>query len=459
MEPNNATRWSDNCQLVKPNRTFTETSFAGLRERAQAMVTLPYWGEVLARFRSVRWTIIGLFVGAMVLNYLSRAILGVAAPTIMAEQNISTAQYSWITGAFQVGIMLQPVCGYLLDVIGLKVGLALFVGAWSLLTMAHGLATGWLGFAGLRGALGVVEGAAQPAGMKVVAQWFPARERGLAGGIYNIGASFGALFAPPLVAWSIYHGDWRFAFLVTGGLGLVWLLPWMFWYAPPSRQRAIHAEERDLIIAGQEAQLASKSGRPVLRRLLTRRNLWAIASARFLADPVWGMLSLWMPLYLTKVRHFDLTQIALFAWLPFLAADLGCLFGPAIAAWLQRRGMHLLDARRGAFTTGAVLMTGMMFVTTVESPVAAVALLCLGGFAHQTLSVTVITMSSDLFPQEEVGTATGVAGMGANLGVLIFTLVLGSLVDQVGYQPFFILLGVVDLVGALLLWTLIRKPA
>jgi ACS family hexuronate transporter-like MFS transporter len=199
--------------------------------------------------------------------------------------------------------------------------------------------------------------------------------------------------------------------------------------------------------------------RPVLRKLLSRRELWAVASARFLADPVWGMLSLWMPLYLTKVRHFDLAQIALFAWLPFLAADLGCLFGPAVAAWLHRRGLDLIDARRGAFTVGAVLMTGMMLVSAVESSALAVALLCLGGFAHQTLSVSAITMSSDLFQQDEVGTATGVAGMAANLGVLIFTLVLGSLVDRVGYQPFFILLGIVDLFGALLLWTLIRKPA
>jgi len=413
----------------------------------------------LAKFRSVRWTIIGLFVVAMILNYLSRSILGVAAPTIMAEQDISTAEYSWITGAFQLGIMLQPVCGYVLDVIGLKVGLALFVGAWSLLTMAHGLATGWLSFAGLRGVLGLVEGAAQPAGMKVVAQWFPARERGLAAGIYNIGASFGAVFAPPLVAWAIYNGDWRLAFLITGGLGLVWLVPWLFWYAPPSRQRAIHEDEREYILAGQEPRSAVAGRRPLLRKLLRRRELWAIASARFLADPVWGMLSLWMPLYLMQVRHFDLKQIALFAWLPFLAADLGCLFGPAIAAWLHRRGMHLIDARRVAFTVGAVMMTGMMFVSAVESPVLAIALLCLGGFAHQTLSVTVITMSSDLFPQHEVGTATGTAGLAANLGVLIFTLVLGSLVDDVGYQPFFILLGVVDLIGALLLWTLIRKPS
>jgi ACS family hexuronate transporter-like MFS transporter len=401
----------------------------------------------------------GIFVCALILNYLSRSILGVAAPAIMAEQDISTAEYSWITGAFQIGIMLQPVCGYLLDVIGLKLGLVLFVSAWSLLTMAHGLASGWLGFAGLRAALGVVEGSGQPAGMKVVSEWFPARERGLAGGIYNIGASLGAVLAPPLVAWSVYNHDWRAAFLITGGLGLIWVIPWLVWYAPPAKHRAISAGERALILDGQEPGLASKQGRPVLRRLVRRQELWAIAAARFLADPVWGMLSLWMPLYLMQVRRFDLTEIALFAWLPFLAADLGCLFGPAVAAWLHRRGMHLIDARRVAFTVGAVMMTGMMFVSAVDSPVLAVALLCLGGFAHQTLSVTVITMSSDLFPQGEVGTATGVAGMAANLGVLIFTLVLGSMVDQVGYQPFFILLGVVDLVGAVLLWTLIRKPA
>jgi len=413
----------------------------------------------LRGFPYVRWTIIALFVGAMVINYLTRSILGVAAPTIMAEQSISSAQYSWITGAFQVGVMFQPMAGYLLDLIGLKIGFSLFVAIWSLLTMAHGLATGWLGFAGLRGALGLVEGAAQPAGMKVVAEWFPARERGVAGGLYNIGASFGAVFAPPLVAWAILSHDWRAAFFVAGGLGLIWVVAWLFWYASPTHHRAIGEGERAMILSGQEPGLAGGSGRRSLRELLTRRDLWAIAAARFLADPVWGMLSLWMPLYLIKVRHFDLTQIALFAWLPFLAADLGCLFGPAVAAFLQRRGFALIDARRGAFTLGAVLMTGMMFVGTVTSPVAAIALLCLGGFAHQTLSVTVITMASDLFPRDQVATATGVAGTAANLGVLIFTLMLGSMVDVVGYGPFFILLGLLDLLGAALLWILVRKPA
>ncbi|BCA63896.1 hexuronate transporter [Sphingomonas sp. HMP9] len=413
----------------------------------------------MRRFTNIRWTIIGLFVVAMVINYLTRSVLGVAAPAIMAEQHISAAQYSWITGAFQIGIMFQPLAGYVLDVVGLKIGFTLFVTLWSLITMAHGLASGWMGFAGLRGALGLVEGSAQPAGMKLVAEWFPARERGVAGGIYQIGASFGAVFAPPLVAWAVLNHSWRAAFFIAGALGLVWVIGWLLWYAPPAKHRRLSPAEHTLIVAGQEASLATHRKRPPLGELLRRRNLWAIAAARFLADPVWGMLSFWMPLYLVQVRHFDLGQIAMFAWLPFLAADLGCLFGPIVVAWLQRRGVDLIDARRGAFTVGAVLMTGMMFVGTVTSPIAAIALLCLGGFAHQTLSVTVITLSSDLFPQDQVATATGMSGTAANLGVLIFTLVLGSMVAEVGYQPFFILLGLLDLLGAALLWVLIRKPA
>ena len=407
----------------------------------------------------LRWAIIALFVGAMVLNYLARSVLGVAAPVILTEQSISNEQYGWITSAFQIGVMFQPLAGFLLDGAGLRIGFGLCLAIWSLITMGHIFASGWLSFAGLRLTLGLAEGSAQPAGQKLIAEWFPARERGVAGGIYNIGASFGAVLAPPLVAWAVMTQSWRLAFFIVGALGLVWSVAWFGWYRSPARHRALGDEERAYILEGQEARLAPSGERPHIGALLRRREVWGIALPRMLADPVWGMLSFWMPLYLTRVRGFDLTQIALLAWLPFLAADLGCLFGPMVAAQLHRRGVALVDARRWAFTLGAVLMTGMMFVSLATSPYLAVALLCLGGFAHQTLSVTVITMASDLFRRDEVATVAGIAGMAGNLGVLLFTMVLGHLVDQVGYGPFFILLGLLDLVGAALLWILVRKPA
>lgn len=412
----------------------------------------------VGRFPGLRWTIIGLFVGAMVINYLARSVLGVAAPVILTEQSITNEQYGWITGAFQIGVMFQPLAGYVLDAIGLRSGFAMFVAVWSIITAAHAFASGWLGFAVLRGALGLAEGSAQPAGQKLIAEWFPAKERGLAGGIYNIGASFGAVFAPPLVAWAVMTQSWRLAFVVAGGIGLVWSVLWFLWFRTPQRHFALGAAERDYILSGQEARLAASAEKPRIATLLRRRDLWGIALPRMLADPVWGMLSFWMPLYLARERGFDLAGIALFAWLPFLAADLGCLFGPAIVAFLQRRGVDLIDARRWAFTVGALLMTGMAFVGIVTNPYAAIALLCLAGFAHQTLSVTVITMASDLFRRNEVATAAGLAGFAGNLGVLVFSLLLGKMVDDVGYEPFFVILGVLDLLGALLLWTLVRKP-
>jgi ACS family hexuronate transporter-like MFS transporter len=240
-------------------------------------------------------------------------------------------------------------------------------------------------------------------------------------------------------------------------LGLSWVALWLRFYQSPDKHTALSPEERTYITDGQERHLGAVAARPSIPRILSQRNFWGIALPRFLADPTWGTLTFWVPLYLNTVRHFDLKQIALFAWMPFLAADIGCLFGGVIVAALQKRGVGLINARRWAFTTGAVMMTGVAFTGFVQNPYAAIALISLAGFAHQTLSVTVITMSSDLFKRSEVATVTGMAGTFGNLGLLLFNLAIGGLVLKVGYTPFFICLGVLDLIGAAVLWTLVRE--
>jgi MFS transporter, ACS family, hexuronate transporter len=410
------------------------------------------------RTGALRWWIIGIVMLGTMLNYLTRSTLAVAAPSFMVDLHINEQQYSYITAAFQGGIMLQPVVGYILDVVGLRSGMALFAAGWGLLSMAHGLAFSWQWLFALRGLLGFAEGTSHTGGLKVVSEWFPARERGFAGGIYNLGASAGAALAAPLVAGSIALWNWRAAFVVTGVLALLWALLWLFNYRSPQTHPSISGQERDLILSGQEAHIQERGERPSPLRLLAQRNFWGIALPRFLADPTWGTLTFWMPLYLVKVRGFNLGEIAVSAFLPFIAADLGCMFGPALALFLQRRGISLINARRWTFTFGALLMTGMVFVASVENAWAAVALLCLGGFAHQTLSVTVITMATDLFPRNELGTVAGLAGTFANGSILIFTLLIGGLVASLGYGPFFIALGLLDLVAALLLWTLVKAP-
>jgi ACS family hexuronate transporter-like MFS transporter len=409
--------------------------------------------------RALRWWMIGLVMLGAIINYLTRSTLAVAAPTLLQDLQISAREYSWIVSTFQFAIMLQPICGYVLDVLGLKAGLAIFATAWSIISMAHGLATNWQTFAVLRGLLGFAEGSANPAGMKATAEWFPARERGYAGGVYNIGASAGSMLAPPLVAWAILAYNWQMAFVITGSFGLVWVVLWLLFYQSPDRHPGLSDEERRHIASGQETHLRDDGQRPSISRIARQRNFWGIALPRFLADPTWGTLTFWVPLYLSQVRGFDLKQIALFAWMPFLAADAGCLFGGVIVNALQKRGVSLIDARKWAFTVGAVLMMGMAFVGVVESPYTAIALLILGGFAHQTLSVTVITMSSDLFKRSEVATVAGMAGTFGNAGLLIFTMLIGGLVATIGYTPFFVGLAVLDLVGAAVLWAVVRDPA
>jgi MFS transporter, ACS family, hexuronate transporter len=416
---------------------------------------------LLRKINGLRWWMIGLIMLGSIVNYLTRSTLSVAAPVLLQDLHITEKQYSWITGAFQGTIMLQPIAGYVLDVLGLKLGFALFAGAWSVISMSHGLAHSWQAFAWLRGLLGLAEGSANPAGMKATAEWFPARERGLAGGVFNIGASVGSMVAPPLVAWAILHYNWQSAFVITGALGVIWVVLWLAFYHPPSSHPALSMEEREYIAAGQEKSLEETGARPSVGALLKQRNFWGIGLPRFLADPAWGALTVWLPLYLFKVRHMDLKQIALFAWLPFLAADFGCIFGGLVSAGAQKYGgVSLINSRRCAFTLGAILMTGVGFVGFVESPYTAIALLSLAGFAHQTLSVTVITMSSDLFRRSEVATVAGMSGTLGNAGLLLFSLSIGALVTRIGYSPFFICLGLFDLAGAAVLWTLVReRPA
>ncbi|MGD0872396.1 MAG: MFS transporter [Bryobacteraceae bacterium] len=410
----------------------------------------------MPKVRALRWFMISLIMLGSIVNYLARSTLAVAAPTLLHDLHITTKQYSWIVGTFQGAIMAQPVCGYVLDSLGLRLGLAIFVAVWALTNMAHSFAHSWQALAGLRGLMGFAEGSANPAGMKAVAEWFPARERGLAGGVYNIGASFGSMLAPPLVVWAILRYNWQAAFVITGALGIVWVLLWLLLYQSPGRHSALSAEERSYIQSGQEKHLQGDGRRPSILAILRQRNFWGIALPRFLADPTWGTLTFWLPLYLTTVRHMNIQQIALFAWMPFLAADFGCLFGGMVSIGLQKfAGATLIDARRATFTLGACLMLGVGFVGVVQSPYAAIALLSLAGFAHQTLSVTVITMSSDLFKKNEVATVAGMAGTFGNAGLLIFSLAIGGLVATIGYTPFFICLGIFDLIGAALLWTLV----
>lgn len=413
------------------------------------------------KIKGLRWWIIALVTLGTITNYLSRSALGVAAPTLIKELGISQQEYSYIVSAFQATYALgAPIVGYLIDVIGLKVGFAIFAVAWSVFNIAHGFAGSWQPLAFLRGLMGVAESTANPGGMKVVAEWFPARERGIACGLYSTGTSLGAMLAPPLVVWAILEYNWEMSFVITGGVGLIWVVLWLAFYQSPEKHKSITQEEIDFIHNGQEAvnTQAIKPRRTPLKEMLGNRNLWGISLPRFMADPAWGTLHYWMPLYLVTVRHMNLHEIAIFAWLPFLASDFGCMFSGFMCRMLNSRGVSIINARRITFTFAALLMVSMAGVGLVSNVYVAIGLFCIAGFAHQCLSITVITMSADLFNKNEVGTVTGFAALSGGTGNFLFSLFLGATVATLGYTAFFVGLGFFDLIGAFFLWMLVREP-
>ncbi|MFN3775279.1 MFS transporter [Sphingomonas parapaucimobilis] len=407
------------------------------------------------RVRNLRWWIVALICAGTIANYLARNSLGVLAPELKSALHMSTQQYSYVVGAFQLAYtIMQPVAGAFIDRFGLRAGFALFGLAWSAANMMHALAIGWVSLAIYRGILGLFESAAIPSGIKAVAEWFPARERSVAVGWFNAGTSLGALIAPPVVVAVALWADWRTAFIVTGGVGIFWAAAWYIFYRSPDDHPAITPEEKAMIAV-------EKPKGPVQRAkakdILRTSRFWVIAVPRFLAEPAWQTFSFWIPLYLASERGMDLKQIALFAWLPFLAADVGGILGGYLSPWLMKRGVSLIPSRVAGVVLGAVLMIAPGCIGLAASPYTAIALFCIGGFAHQMISGLINTLSADVFAPAEVGTANGFIGQAGWIGGLLFSLLIGQLADTVGYAPLFAVLAVFDLIGAAVLIIFIRR--
>lgn len=416
----------------------------------------------MRKIKGLRWYMIALVTMGTVLGYLTRNTIAVAAPALESQLNITTQQYSYIVAAYSACYtIMQPVAGYLLDVLGTKIGYAMFAILWAIFCAATALANSWGGLAIARAAVGAAEAAMIPAGLKASSEWFPAKERSIAVGYFNVGSSIGAMLAPPLVVWAIVAHSWEMAFIVTGVLSMIWAICWLIFYKHPKDQKRLDEKERNYILSGQEAHHHTANAKKMSAwEIVCNRQFWGIALPRFLAEPAWGTFNAWIPLFMFKVYGFNLKEIAMFAWMPMLFADMGCIVGGYLPPLFQRWfGVNLIVSRKLVVTLGAVLMIGPGTIGLFSNPYIAIALLCVGGFAHQALSGALITLSSDVFGRNEVATANGLTGMAAWTASTLFALVIGALADTIGFSPLFVALSVFDLLGAVAIWTLLKnKP-
>jgi ACS family hexuronate transporter-like MFS transporter len=274
--------------------------------------------------KNLRWWVLVLFLLGVTVNYITRNSLGILAPELKTSMGITTEQYSWIVGAFQLAYtVFQPLCGWLIDVIGLKVGFMVCAIIWALACIFHAGASSWLQLAILRFTMGASEAAATPANAKTLGEWFPKSERPVAAGWAGVGFSIGAMLAPPIIYFAHASFGWQGAFMFTGVLALVWVLLWWAFYYNPEKHPNLSKEELAYIKQDNEAPAVKLPFFTALKTVAKNKRFYGIAIPAFMAEPAWAVLSFWVPLYLAKEHGMDLKQIAMFAWLPFLAADLG----------------------------------------------------------------------------------------------------------------------------------------
>lgn len=408
----------------------------------------------------VRWWIVWTLFFSTVTNYISRQTFSVLAPLISTQFHLSHTDLAKILGAFQISYAVTWLLGGIfLDAVGTRVGLALAVVFWSVVNMFTGFATSVFSFAAFRLLLGIGEGFNWPGASKTVAEWFPSEERGLAVAIFDSGSSIGGALAALTIPLIALKFGWRAAFFFSGAIGFVWLFLWLRVYHPLDSHPRVTPEERAFIYAGQNAPVAS-TDRGLLRliRLLRDRNVWGIVLGRSLTDPIWWFYVFWLPQYLSDARGFSLKRIALFAWMPFIAADIGNFTGGLISGYCIRRGISVVRARLWVCSISCLPILAGIPAAGVHSVYTALGLICFALWGYASWSTMGLTLPSDLFPQDVVATVTGLSGLAAGLVGSVFTIAVGVLVDRYGYGPAFLVAGLLPLLATACLLTLVRTP-
>ena len=408
----------------------------------------------LQKSPGLRWGIAVLLSAAIAISYFDRQTLGVAIKAIGESITITDHQYAWLTSAFLITYGLMYVGGgRLLDAMGTRWGFMLIMVWWSLACASHGLATSFTMLAASRLLLGIGEGGGFPAATKAVAEWFPARERSTAMGIINAGTAVGGIVAPPGIAYVLSVARWPWVFYISGAIGLLWTVWWLWAYYPPSQHPRLGAVEREIV-----KEVAPEKKEPPVSwwKLFGFPQVWGLVTAKFLNDAAWYVYLFWLPKYFYDVRHFNTKDFGYFGWIPFAAAGLGCLVGGGFSSWLIKRGHSLNTARKVALGASAAIMPLMLFVT--RSPVSlAIVLFSLAYFGQQSWSTLIMTLPADMFPKRAVGSVAGLVGFGGAMGGVVFGLLVGWLLTNgYGYGPVFLISGSLHVAGFILILLTIR---
>jgi ACS family hexuronate transporter-like MFS transporter len=380
-----------------------------------------------------RWLMIGFAFAATLINYLDRQALSVAvaAPDFKAAVPLTEEAYGYVGSAFMLAYAVSNgLSGPFIDAVGTRIGYAACMFWWSVAGILHVFARGALSLGCFRFLLGAGEAGNWPAAAKLVGEWFPPRERALASGVFNSGASIGAVLATPMIAWLVLEWGWRSAFVITGALGLVWIVGWTrFYSAPPLRQGETRA-----------------AAAPV-RRLIRTRFVAVFTISKVFMDPVWYFFIFWFPKYLADVHHFSLKEIGWKGWIPYFTAALGNFAAGLLTAQLIGRGMPVARARKASTAVFALLMLATIPAIFTTSAPLAIALISLTTFGYTGYNANTLAFPADVFPRTVLASVWGLASMGSGFGGMLFMALSGWLIARFGYTPVFVGYGIAPVVA------------
>lgn len=386
-----------------------------------------------------RWIVVALLFSATVINYVDRQMLGVLKPALMQDLGWTEKNYASIIIWFQLAYAMGYLAfGRAIDRVGARVGFSVAFVIWQLAHMAHGAATTLTQFAMARFALGIGESGNFPAAIKAVTDWFPAKERAFAIGIFNAGTNIGAIVTPLLVPLLVLTWGWRSAFVITGALSFVWLIAWIGVYRRP--------HEHPRVSSGELAWINQDPVDPVkplgYGAVLRRRETWAFALGRFFIDPIWWFFLFWLPGYLFERYDLNLLTFGLPLAMIYLISDLGSIGGGWFSSRLMRAGWSANRARKTTMFIAACLVLPVLFAESITSVWLAVLVIGIATAAHQAFSATLFALPGDLFPKAAVGSVVGIGGMLGAVGGMVMSYYAGEVLSSLGvYWPLFAVAG------------------
>jgi MFS transporter, ACS family, hexuronate transporter len=380
---------------------------------------------------NIRWFVVALLFFATTINYIDRQVIGLLKPFIQGDLHWDEADYGYIVTAFQIAYALgMLISGRFLDKLGIKVGYTLSIFIWSVGATLHSIVQSVFGFGMVRAVLGFGEAGNFPAAVKTIAEWFPKRDRAFATGIFNSGSTIGAIVAPMIVVGITIHLGWKWAFIITGSLGFVWMVLWLLFYQSPKKHKKVSPSELSYILSdsGVEEPMKGLSW----GKLLRYKQTYAICFSRFVTDWVWWFFLFWMPDFLNKTQHMDLKGSVLPLIIIYAMASFGGIFGGALSSCFIQAGRSVDNARKTAILICALLVLPLLFVSQISNLWMVAVVVGFAAAAHQGWASNIYTIVSDIYPKNTVGTMIGLSGFTGAIGGALSASFVGLILNFTG---------------------------